>query len=749
MNKTISITLGGLIFNIDDEAYLLLKNYLTKLQLYFQHEEGASEIIQDIEARIAEIFTEALSNNKQVIEIQDVNNVIEQLGQPQDMLDDDLADEYEEAKNDSEKEYKHVSDQKKMFRNPEDSIIAGVCSGLAAYLGVDAVWLRLFFIAIALFFGNGIILYIILWIAIPEAKSTADKLRMHGKPININNIEETIKKEFNHIKDGISGVVNDKDVHSKVRNAGNVISNIIESLVRVLLSIIKVFSKIIAYVIIVVGFISIFGLFVTFLAFLGIIGGNFNELATVFFNSTNEALFGGLNLFFIVLLPILLLMLLAFKILLNNKYINSIVLGALFALWVVAIGTLVVQALWISTDFETETYYEETLNTKSIPKNRLYITQLSNDNIQTSKFNRIFARVSTRNFYTDDQQLYYKNGVKLIIEKSDNPFFSIEKRVQAKGRNYDVANNNTQYISTETQLNDSLLQIDPWIQLPLDQKWRAQRVIITIKVPVGAELVFLNNLKDVNKSIPFKNSNFYRISQKTFYMSEFGLYTNATNSNLNADKHDQNDYKTIQLDEFSKLKIESRSKINIEFKIADNYEIKIHKSINNELDNKININNRSNELQLEIDELYIHDNSIIQIVIFAPYINQLDCDGKGNISINAGTIDYFEAEFDGVYTGDITGDFNLLEIDSEGFSNLNLSGTANKLKLDLAGKSSTEANHLISNMADIEATGVSSAILNVNEQLKVNLKGSSSVQYKGNPQIESKLTGISTIYSIN
>jgi phage shock protein PspC (stress-responsive transcriptional regulator) len=191
MKITLSINLGGFSFNIDEDAYSELKRYLKNLELHFAGEESSSEILSDIESRMAELFRTKLTSYKQVITIEDVNSVISVLGTPEDI---------------SEKEGTSARDKfsspgyHRMYRDPDHRMIGGVCAGMAAYWNMDPWIVRLIFVVITMLGGLGLLIYLILYIVLPEAKTTAQKIEMKGEPVNINNIKDSVKKEFDTVR---------------------------------------------------------------------------------------------------------------------------------------------------------------------------------------------------------------------------------------------------------------------------------------------------------------------------------------------------------------------------------------------------------------------------------------------------------------------------------------------------------------------------------------------------------------------
>jgi phage shock protein PspC (stress-responsive transcriptional regulator) len=191
MKITVSINLGGYPFNIDEDAYAELKMYLRNLELHFAGEESTSEILSDIETRMAELFRTKITTYKQVINIEDVRQAISVLGTPEDISDSDAPSSGEKFSSPG---------YHRMYRDPDNRVIGGVCSGMGAYWNIDPLILRIIFILLILAGGVGVVVYLILYIVLPEAKTTAQKIEMKGAPVNIHNIKEAVKKEFDSVR---------------------------------------------------------------------------------------------------------------------------------------------------------------------------------------------------------------------------------------------------------------------------------------------------------------------------------------------------------------------------------------------------------------------------------------------------------------------------------------------------------------------------------------------------------------------
>lgn len=211
MKKTVTINLNGLVFYIDEDAYARLDAYMDKLKRWFMKKEGAEEIILDIENRIAELFEEKVKPGVGVVTLPMVEEVIKVMGEPEEFDDPEAAFEKETTASGST----YYKAPKRLYRDIDDRVFGGVCSGIAAYFNIDVVLVRVIF-GILPFVSVGVIIpiYIVLWIAVPPAVTTAQKLQMRGEPINISNIEKTIKEEYEDVKKRF-GKIKDSDTYKK------------------------------------------------------------------------------------------------------------------------------------------------------------------------------------------------------------------------------------------------------------------------------------------------------------------------------------------------------------------------------------------------------------------------------------------------------------------------------------------------------------------------------------------------------
>jgi phage shock protein PspC (stress-responsive transcriptional regulator) len=198
MNKIQYINVATVPFAIDEDAFQTLNHYLQSLESHFSHSEGCKEIMDDIEARLAELFQEKLKG-RSIVSKEIVQECIQIMGSPETFgAEWSETDKKTRQKTNGES---RIRINKRLFRDMEDCKVAGVCSGLAHYLGIDdPLWVRLAFVG-AMFLGFGFIVYVVLWIAVPEARTSADRLAMQGDPINFQNIADKVEEEIERLTD--------------------------------------------------------------------------------------------------------------------------------------------------------------------------------------------------------------------------------------------------------------------------------------------------------------------------------------------------------------------------------------------------------------------------------------------------------------------------------------------------------------------------------------------------------------------
>lgn len=197
MKKTFSVNLGSRVYNIDDDAYMRLKEYLDLIEGYFSDDKEREDIINDIETRLSELFSERLNETRQVITLTDVADAIKIMGDPHEIGG---GKSRSENKSTTYSQYERTHNRRRLYRDDDNRVFGGVCSGLGYYLDIDPVILRIVLVVLFLLGGFGLLLYLILWIVVPKARTTAQKLEMRGDSVNASNIGSFFREEFDSMK---------------------------------------------------------------------------------------------------------------------------------------------------------------------------------------------------------------------------------------------------------------------------------------------------------------------------------------------------------------------------------------------------------------------------------------------------------------------------------------------------------------------------------------------------------------------
>ncbi|MDD4372551.1 MAG: PspC domain-containing protein [Bacteroidales bacterium] len=349
MKKTFTINLSGLIFHIDEDAYELLQAYLEKLKEHFAGIEGQEDIVADIESRMAELLQERLGSEKQVVSISDAKYVIDQLGQPFEM--DDESNTTDTAG----QTYRRTS--RRLFRDPDHSKIAGVASGLAAWLGIDVVWVRLIFILAFFASGSGLLIYIALWIVLPEALTHAEKLEMRGDPVNISNIEKSVRKEMNEVSERLGKAAKQASdsISRQVPKSRNFFDQVFAAIGQIFSALFKIFGVFLGIVLIFGGLSLITTLIAGFIGYESVGWLIESEefrispllIGDLIFGSESVASLASLSISLILFIPLILLVYAGLKLVSAGRFsIGSFTLVS-FTTWVVS--WFVLLGLGIST----------------------------------------------------------------------------------------------------------------------------------------------------------------------------------------------------------------------------------------------------------------------------------------------------------------------------------------------------------------------------------------------------------------
>lgn len=478
MNKTISINLGGFFFHIDEDAYQKLSRYFDAVKRSLSP-DGRDEIMKDIESRIAELFQERIKNEKQVIGLSEIEEIISIMGQPEDYKIDDEKTSYQSSSSSSTNFY---YPSKRLYRDKDNGMLGGVMAGLGHYLGIDVLWLRIIMVILFFGFGTGLFVYIVLWILVPEAITTTQKLEMKGEPITISNIEKKVKEGF----DDITSKINNLD-HEKIANtAKNGATRIGSTIEDVITTIFKVFAKLIGSFIIFFSGIALIAIIITsiILIFSSTMPENYilNNIETPI--GLETPLWAQGLLFLLGFgIPLFFLLILGLKLMVNNlRSIGNYVKYSLLAVWIITVGIIISLAINEASQlaFEGKSVQKEMITVA--PTDTLKIKFKNNDFYSKSKYRNHDFKITQDE---GDNEIIYSNNVSIEIKYTDevNPYLLIEKL--AHGKSTSQAKKRAEKIKYNYTINGNTIVLDNYLLTAVENKFRGQEVELYLYLPKG------------------------------------------------------------------------------------------------------------------------------------------------------------------------------------------------------------------------------------------------------------------------
>ena len=570
MKQVININFQGRVVPIEVSAFELLKNYTESLNKYFANEDGKEEIINDIENRIGELFQERLKNGATCITDDDVNAIIKSIGRPEDFDGEEKTSSQQSktsSQSSSEQSYQNTNTtgtHKRLFRDENNKVIGGVCSGLANYFGIDPVVVRILFVVVALAFGAGFLvyfllwlgvpstasttigsfrkkffrdpddkivagvcsglgnyfgvnswipralfllpflsfvfhwnhfvslsfspgslfIYIIFWLVIPEASTTAEKLEMKGEKVDMNSIKNSVMEEMKDVKQRAEKFGQEAKTFAaeKGKTVGTDIGNIAKRSSRSLGDIIVLFVKIIAYFIIgCVGFALVIALFGVALASMAVF-----PLRDFVLRDQWQNIFAWGTLIFFIAIPVIGIITWIIRRLAKIKNNGRIMRFTFISLWIIGWVCAICLISFVTQDFRSTSNIVTQQITLSNPTvDKLEIAP-SDDLLSHAYRNRGFSFTPFSNF--TDEDTFYVNNVHFRITKSKTDSFQVSIIKLADGKSREDAENIASQISYNLVQIDSLLKTPNGIPIYKNNKFRNQHVIITVSVPVGKRI---------------------------------------------------------------------------------------------------------------------------------------------------------------------------------------------------------------------------------------------------------------------
>ena len=501
MKKTVNINLAGTFFHIDEDAFAKLSRYLEAVKKSISDPVGGDEIIQDIEARIAELFSERLEINTQVISTRELDAIIKIMGQPEDyIMDEDAAQTNSATGNQTRGE---TTSNKQLFRDSDNKFIAGVCSGLSHYLGLEVIWVRLFWIFLSFVTtGFGVIAYLLFWILVPGAETTSEKLKMTGEPINISNIEKKFNEGYQKVSQNIKNVDYDK-YEEKIKKGS---ATFFDSLGAILSTVFKIGIKFFGLLIVIAGLLGLISILIGMTVFgtfgiydTGVTGMDIYQLI----DTTNTPIWiVTLIITLIAGIPLLLLFILGLKIMFPNiKSIGTPVKITLTILWIAAISILVILGARQAIDRAFENNFSTQTPLSINMQTPLKLSMYNNDTYSFEAYRRSGLEIKPD---ANGNKVLYSSDIRLIVRSTDEKVGKIVLNKIASGKDYKQAKARAQAIDFKYNFNKNTneLILDGYFLTDITNKYRDQQIEVILYLPVNTKLIAATNTRSFHKNEP-------------------------------------------------------------------------------------------------------------------------------------------------------------------------------------------------------------------------------------------------------
>lgn len=501
MKKTVNINLAGTFFHIDEDAFAKLSRYLEAVKKSISDPVGGDEIIQDIEARIAELFSERLEINTQVISTRELDAIIKIMGQPEDYIMDEDATQTNSATGNQTRGETTIN--KQLFRDSDNKFIAGVCSGLGHYLGLEVIWVRLFWIFLSFVTtGFGVIAYLLFWILVPGAQTTSEKLKMTGEPINISNIEKKFNEGYQKVSQNIKNV--DYDKYGEKIKKGS--ASFFDSLSTILSTVFKIGIKFFGLLIVIAGLLGLISILIGMTVFgtfgiydTGVTGMDIYQLI----DTTNTPIWiVTLIITLIAGIPLLLLFILGLKIMFPNiKSIGTPVKITLTILWIAAISILVILGARQAIDRAFENNFSTQTPLSINMQTPLKLSMYNNDTYSFEAYRRSGLEIKPD---ANGNKVLYSSDIRLIVRSTDEKVGKIVLNKIASGKDYKQAKARAQAIDFKYNFNKNTneLILDGYFLTDITNKYRDQQIEVILYLPVNTRLIAATNTRSFHKNEP-------------------------------------------------------------------------------------------------------------------------------------------------------------------------------------------------------------------------------------------------------
>lgn len=784
MKKNISINISGIIFHIEEDGYEVLRRYLDSINKYFSTFEDSTEIMADIESRIAEIFLSKLNEGKQVITLEDVNALMTTMGSVNDFK---AAEEAENAANttsgsdsgpepatESGSGYTYtppksfMRDQKrkilggvcagignylnvdalwirlifavlafawglaifvyiimwivvpgsydlsepegskKMFRDPERKVLGGVSGGVASYLGIDILAVRILFVLLAFGGGFGIFLYIILWVILPEARTLTDRMQMQGEPVTLSNIESSIKKNQES-----QGTSTESDLTKILLFPFRLIGTILQALAKAIGPIAEAVRVLVGIFIVFVGLTLLGSTLISGGVGIGLLSSTMMDVPWSENNHMSFPVdafvraFPGWTLvagLLAMLIPSLFIILLGISVVARRIVFSATVGWSLLAVFIISLGMLsvgiprIVFAFSQDGEYRVETLYSPTGKTAV-----LKIREVGMDNYHSTS---------------------------LQLRGYDGKEFKLVQDFKAQGSTRAQAIENAKMVDYQVSLQDSILTFDSNVTFKPGAIFRAQELDMTLYIPYNYPFILDRSSSEfIRQWIDWNYRDGY-----TWRMTEEGIECVTCPKPTEAElaSEELRDFDQLDLHGIFDIRIFNGNDFTVELSGPENEKRKYNiyrtgKTLVVDFEGKKTFNWDWKADKVLNDKVYIS--------ITMPELDKIKATGFGSIDFEEFNTNDVEFEIRGPIRISGTLITDEVMINLSGKSYLDLEGRANRMNADVEFASRLNAYDFEVQEAVLEVRGASTAKVNVVRRLEIDEGLATDIDYRGTPEI--------------
>ena len=717
MNKILNINLGGYALTIDDDAYEYLTGYLDSIRRRFRESEGRDEIVSDIEARLGELITQDLGN-RTIVMLPDVEAAVQVMGKPEDFGGEPAAEPTSGRSNTGNQSgYPRTSairTGKRLFRDPDNVSVAGVCSGLAAYFGMtDPVWMRLIFVVLTLLSaGFWIPAYLLLWILVPPATTAADRLAMRGQPATMENIAREVEEGFERLSQQMNNV-------GAKGMAPNGLARVVAVLGQIFGFLIRLFVKFWLLIAILVVAGLFIGLIVAWASgiFALATAAPFIEYLSPF--SSGVTWLGAANLFFLFGIPIFGLCLITARTLFKVR--PPAWLGRSLGLfWVLNVVFTFFLATFTVKEFRQSGTLTKNVDLSAIQSDTLRVETsggfVGENGFRIGPFDEEGLRLS-------DDRLEMNGQIEVNVLRSASSRFECTQSIRAHGPTNSNAVENAGRTEYSVTTSGNTLLVPTTYSLMKGHKWRGQEVRVALRIPVGKYVVFGKSINNyvhghVDYANPDEHNYIYDYPDQVFRMTQDGLVCAGCPQFGDRDYREERNYEKFILE----------GNFETEIRQGDEFKMRIEGPAN-----AIQKIRTGDQLTLTTKDAAPGDK--VKVYIETPTFTSLHADNTGEVTIRG--FEEGESRITARGTSHIRAylESNNLDLSLSGKCLVELTGKGNRLEASLSNGAELDASNWRVDEAEISASEGSKARVNVRNSAKVNADDDSRVKVEGGAEV--------------